>query len=207
MKRAVKVLFIVPYPLQVAPSQRFRVELFLSELEKEGIDYRIEPFLDEKTWKVLYTKRKYIIKALGIFKGFIKRWMLMFRLPAYDFVFIHREAAPLGPPVFEWIMAKIFRKKIIYDFDDAIWIPNISSENNFINWFKAFWKIKYICKWSYKVTVGNDYLYEYALRFNGNVIKIPTCIDVEKKFSKIKRHHEGKLSIGWTGKPFNFEIS
>jgi hypothetical protein len=32
--------FWVPYPMNVAPSQRFRVEIFLPDLEKAGISYK-----------------------------------------------------------------------------------------------------------------------------------------------------------------------
>jgi glycosyltransferase involved in cell wall biosynthesis len=200
LSTAKKVLFLVPYPLQVAPSQRFRVELFLPELAAAGIPYSIEPFLDKRTWRILYKKGNVFLKMVGLLKGFARRWwVLFFKLPCYDYVFIHREAAPAGPPVFEWIITKLFRKKVIYDFDDAIWIPNTSSANSLANWFKAFWKVKRICKWSYKVTPGNDYLCDYASQFNQHVIKIPTCINVDGHQQKTKEPHDGKLSIGWTG--------
>ena len=52
--------------------------------------------------------------------GFICRLLLLFSVPTYDFIFVHREAAPVGPPVFEWLIAKGLGRKIIYDFDDAI---------------------------------------------------------------------------------------
>ena len=38
----VKVAFLVPYPLRLAPSQRFRVELFLPELDIASIDYNVQ---------------------------------------------------------------------------------------------------------------------------------------------------------------------
>ena len=169
----VKVVFLVPYPIRLAPSQRFRVELFLPELEKANIDYQLQSFIDEKTWQHLYNGGGFFQKSWGVVKGFARRWKLvLFDLGKFDFVFIHREAAPVGPPVYEWIISKVFRKKIIYDFDDAIWIPNTSNVNRIASWFKAFWKVKYICKWSYKVVGGNDYLCAYARLFNKQVIKI-----------------------------------
>ena len=195
-----KVLFLVPYPLRTAPSQRFRVESFLPELTASGISYRIEPFFDQGTGRILYKEGYFFLKLLGLCKGFIKRWwVLIFILPFYDYVFIHREAAPVGPPVFEWIIAKFFRKKVIYDFDDAIWIPNTSAANHFANWFKAFWKVKRICGWAYKVVGGNDYLCNYAKQFNKNVVKIPTCIDTEKYHPRPTPFSAAELVVGWTG--------
>jgi glycosyltransferase involved in cell wall biosynthesis len=195
-----KVFFLVPYPVGTAPSQRFRVELFLPELVRHNISYHVSPFMDLKTAMVLYKNGYSFLKMWGLCKGFLARWWnLFFRIPFYDYIFIHREAAPIGPPVFEWVIAKFFKKRIVYDFDDAIWIPNTSSVNHFINRLRASWKVKYICKWAWKVTVGNDYLLNYARKFNQNVIKIPTCVNLENGFHNIKHHHDKKLSVGWTG--------
>lgn len=194
------VLFLVPYPLGKAPSQRFRVEQFLPYLKKADIRYSIKTFMDERTWNVLYNKGSFFLKAFGIIKGFLKRWItVLFRSPFYSFVFIHREAAPLGPPVFEWVMAKLLRKRIVYDFDDAIWIPNTTNENRFIGWMKAFWKVKFICKWSYKVVCGNEYLCNYAKQFSGNVVYIPSTVDTEKYHNTIKNYSNSDPVIGWTG--------
>jgi glycosyltransferase involved in cell wall biosynthesis len=200
MSSAAKVLFLVPYPLNTAPSQRFRVELFLPELKKAGINFRIYPFMDYQTWLVLYRNTSFFLKVFGLVKGIFKRWMsVIFVSPFYDYVFIHREAAPVGPPIFEWWLTKIYGKKIIYDFDDAIWIPNTSSANNLVRWFKAFWKVKYICKWAYKVVAGNDYLCHYARQYNKNVIHIPTSVDVVSHHNKIKLDQNAKVALGWTG--------
>lgn len=206
-----KVLFLVPYPLKHAPSQRFRVELFEPYLQEAGISYTIVPFMNEQTWKVLYKKGSAIQKAWGVVKGYLKRLKTtLIDVHGYDYVFVHREASPLGPPIFEWIVAKLWRKKLIYDYDDAIWLPNTSAENKFVSWFKAFWKVKYICKWSYKVVGGNDYLCRYALQYNNNVVRVPTCVDMERMHNGIKQHGHHKVIVGWTGShstlPFIYEV-
>src|SRR5215204_3400330 len=191
MSPAKHVLFLVPYPLQRAPSQRFRVELFLPLLNKAGITYHIQTFLDEKTWDILYKKGSALQKGWGVIKGYARRLKtVLLEVPRHDYVFIHREAAPLGPPLFEWIIAKVWRKKIIYDFDDAIWIPNTSRENGLVGWFKAFWKIKYLCSWAHKVVGGNDYLCTYARQYNQHVVLIPTCVDTEGGHNRVKDQQE-----------------
>ena len=122
-----KVLFLVPYPLGKAPSQRFRVELFEPYLKEAGIHYCIAPFMDAATWQHLYKQGSVFQKAWGIVKGYLKRLKtVLIDVHGYDYVFVHREAAPLGPPIFEWIVAKLWRKKMIFDYDDAIWIANTS---------------------------------------------------------------------------------
>lgn len=195
-----KVLFLVPYPVRHAPSQRFRVELYERYMKEAGINYKIAPFMDAATWKILYKGGSALQKVMGILKGYLKRIKtVLLDVPRYDYVFVHREAAPLGPPVFEWIVAKLWRKKMIYDFDDAIWIPNTTEENKAAAFLKAFWKVKYICKWSYKVSGGNDFLCSYARQYNNNVHRVPTCVDVELVHNKEKVQQPGKVVIGWTG--------
>lgn len=198
--KPVKVLFLVPYPVRHAPSQRFRVELYEPYLREAFMQYKIAGFMDEQTWNLLYKNGAALQKAFGIIKGYLRRIKhVLLDVHAYDYVFVHREAAPLGPPIFEWIIAKVWRKKMIYDYDDAIWIPNTSAENKMAAWLKANWKVKYICKWSYKVVGGNDYLCNYARQVNANVILIPTCVDMKRVHNKIKIHHSGKPIVGWTG--------
>jgi glycosyltransferase involved in cell wall biosynthesis len=172
-----KIVFIAPYPHGQAPSQRFRFEQYLPFLENAGFEYEFHSFLSDKTWKLLYQKGLYSQKAMGIIGSFIQRFFLLFNLKNVDFIFIHREASHLGPPIFEWIIAKILKKKIIYDFDDAIWLPNFSENNKIFNRLKAYWKVNYCMKWAWKVTAGNTYLADYAQKFNSNVIVLPTTID------------------------------
>lgn len=197
---AKKVLFLLPYPLNRAPSQRFRVEAFFQELDKAGIEYHSDCFLDEEAWDILYKGGSTIKKGLSVIKGFIKRtFTVLFKSWNYDYVFVHREASPVGPPIFEWMVSKLFRKKMIFDFDDAIWIPNVGENNRLAGYIKCFWKTGYLCKWSYKVSAGNDFLRAYALKYNSSVVLVPTCVDTEVMYNKEKEKEKEIKAIGWTG--------
>ena len=192
--------FWVPYPPGVAPSQRFRVELFLPRLEKEGYSFRLLTFLDKKAWDVLYKPGHRFLKAWGTIKGCFRRIGHLLQSTKADYIFIHREATPIGPPVFEWLLAKIFRKKIIHEYDDAIWIPGGEDISFMKRWLKATWKIKHIIKWSYKVVAGNNFLYEYARQYNPAVFLIPTVVDTTQTHFKQRDQKEGsKIVVGWTG--------
>jgi len=194
-----RILILAPYPFNEAPSQRFRFEQYLSYFNQVGISFDFRPFLSQQTWKTLYESRKTTQKIWGVFISFVKRWSLMFTLRKYDFVFIHREAAHIGPPVFEWIIAKVWRKKIIYDFDDAIWLANYSESNAKFHRLKAYWKVNYCMKWAYKVSAGNDYLAKYASQFNKNVEIIPTTIDTINLHNINTDYDQERVVIGWTG--------
>jgi glycosyltransferase involved in cell wall biosynthesis len=167
-------------------------------LQENKIDYKFQSFLDEKTWNVLYKQGFAIQKSLGIIKGFFRRIEMLFFLNKYDKVFIHREVAPIGPPIFEWIISKMLSKKIIYDFDDAIWLENTSSENSIASKLKWHSKVGSICKWSKTVSTGNKYLADYSKIFNSNVIVNPTTISTNNLH--LPRYFKNdKPVIGWTG--------
>jgi len=196
-----KILFLIPYPLGVAPSQRFRFEQYFEILKESGFEFDSQSFVDEKTWEVLYLKGYLMKKTIGILQGFLRRFYLLFFLKKYHFVFIHREAAPLFPPIFEFLIANVFQKKIIYDFDDAIWLPNTSKQNRMATFLKFSKKVKYVCRWAYKISAGNDYLCAYARQFNPNVVLNPTTIDMNhhKKQENQEVRIADKIVIGWTG--------
>ncbi len=192
--------FWVPYPVKVAPSQRFRVELFLPVLDENGYCYELLSFLDQNAWDVLYKKGNNALKAWGTLKGFFRGIRHLFLSIKADYVFLHREAASVGPPVFEWLLAKVFRKKIIYEYDDAIWIPGGEKISFIKKFLKATWKVRNICKWSYKVVGGNEFLCDYARKYNENVILIPTVVDTRYGHYKMKEQHSGgRIVVGWTG--------
>jgi glycosyltransferase involved in cell wall biosynthesis len=193
-----KIIFLAPYPQGEAPSQRFRFEQYLDMLESSNFDIHFAPFLDSKTWYALYKEGGVLKKVSGIVKSFFRRLFTILFIHKYDYVFIHREASHLGPPIFEFIISKIFRKPYIYDFDDAIWLANYSESNAKVHRLKAYWKVKYCVKWAGQVTVGNSYLADYARRFNSNITIIPTTIDTEN-YHNVNTDYNQRIIIGWTG--------
>lgn len=199
-----KVLILVPGPENTLPSQRFRVEQYINNENNESVQFILSSFYCMWAWNVLYKKGHAVQKILGVLFGFIKRFFTLFTLHEYDYIYIHREAASVGPPVFEWIMAKVLGKRIIYDFDDSIWVSTSSACNPLAAYVKCNWKVKHICSWSYIITVGNDFLADYARQFNDEVIVIPTVVNTESRHKYLKPVHDGIQTIGWTGTFTNF---
>ena len=199
-----RVLFLFPYPVGKSPSQRFRFEQYFESLKKAGIEFDLAPFWDLTAWPELYKSGRYLQKAMGLLRGIARRGTVLFNVSRYQFVFIHREVVPLGPPLIEWFLSRVKRKKIIYDFDDAIWLTNTSEENRIVSSFKWHSKVKSICRWSYRVSCGNSYLATFAKQFNASVIINPSTIDTEGL------HHpahddispndsQDRIVLGWTG--------
>ena len=195
-----RILFLIPYPPGKAPSQRFRFEQYLASLAEQGHSYTLAPFLSDATWAILYKPGHALAKVGGILRGFGRRVALLMSVPAFDFVFIHREAAPIGPPVLEWLIARVLGKKIIYDFDDAIWIANTSEANKIAAGLKWHQKVGNICRWAHKISCGNAYLRDYARQFNPAAVVNPTTIDTVHLHNRIRdQRAPGRLVIGWTG--------
>lgn len=205
-----KILILAPYPLDEAPSQRFRFEQFLKFMEEYELKWDFQPFVFAHDWKTLYQKGKTRDKIFATLNGFARRTRMLFFLRNYDFILIHREVTPFGPPLFEWFITKILKKKIIYDFDDAIWLPD-KNESTTWKWLKWRSKVKSICSWSYKVSVGNEYLADFARQYGDRVDVIPTVVDtvmhnpVSQKpkanlpTQKLWQAGSQKPVIGWTG--------
>ncbi|WMJ72905.1 glycosyltransferase [Cytophagaceae bacterium ABcell3] len=198
MRKFKKIVVFCPYPVGSAPGQRFRYEQYLDFL-KESYVLEIIPFLDQKTNDVLYKSGHYFQKLIGVLKGFLFRFFSLPKAISADFIFVFREASPVGLPLIEWLLVKVFRKRIIYDFDDAIWLPNTSTENKVATFFKFHQKVESICRWSYKVSCGNRFLAAYASSFNDSVIVNPTTIDTQKHHNQLKEQATDKVVIGWTG--------
>ncbi|WP_051203992.1 glycosyltransferase [Hugenholtzia roseola] len=203
------IVFLVPYPFDIAPGQRFRYEQYLEALRENDFSFEIFSFLDEKTNRILYKKGNTLQKVWGVLKGYFKRLFHIWAAQKADFVFIYREATPLGAPWVEWFLAKILRKKIIYDFDDAIWIETAQTEKK--TWkhrLRNAPKVKKICVWSYKISVGNAFLKQNAETFvkagagRAQVILNPTTIDTVYKHNLYKNQTLSageKIVIVWTG--------
>jgi glycosyltransferase involved in cell wall biosynthesis len=198
--RLMNLLFLTPYPLHEAPSQRFRFEQYFSLLQLQGHQIRTQSFLSSHTWRLFYSPGHHVKKILALGAGFLRRFRILFSMASYHFVFIHREAAPVGPPVFEWIIAKLLQKKIIYDFDDAIWLTDKTDESPLERFARWRSKVSLICQWSYKVSCGNQYLADYARQFNNRAVIIPTTIDTKAFFNPSPGFtNKSILTIGWTG--------
>ena len=191
-----RVLFLVPYPKEGA-SNRYRVEQYIPYLEENGIRCRVRPFMSEGFFKILYQKGHWLRKGGYFLVSCLRRAGDLYRARNVDLVFIHREACPIGPPFFEWCFW-VMRKPVVFDFDDAVFLPNSNILTPALRFLKCPWKVEKILRMSRSVIVANGYLEAYARRFNTNVSVIPTVVDTAHL--PVKQHNEnGKPVVGWIG--------
>lgn len=86
---------------------------------------------------------------------------------------------------------------MLFDFDDAIWVKDMSAGNKWLSFLKSSNKIQNILPLCTHVTAGNEYLAEYAKKFNSNVSIVPSTIDC-KKYVPMGQISD-KITIGWVG--------
>jgi len=192
-----RILAIVPSIYNTSPGQRFRIEQWEPLLRERGAEITYAPFESEDLHQLLYQPGNLGRKLGHVSRRFARRFSVINSARHFDAVYVFREAALLGPPIFEWL---IHRKRvpIVFDFDDAIFVSYRSPSNGYLSYLKFAAKTNTICRLASHVMVGNPYLAEYARQFNSHVTMIPTTIDTEKYTIQPKAPVAAPI-IGWTG--------
>ncbi len=190
-----KVLFLLPYPIEVA-STRQRVIQFFPYLEKCGIRCFASSFISSDFFKILYKPGRVLQKMGYTLRGFLKRLDDLRSVSNYDVVFIQREAFPFGTTIMEKMVSA--GKTVIYDFDDAIYRMN-PARPSLVPFLRRPSKVATIIELSSCVIAGNQHLANYALRYNSHVEVVPTCIDTDYYTPEIIGKKSDKIVVGWIG--------
>lgn len=200
-----KVLFIVPYPIE-APSTRYRVYQYLPYLQANGIDVTVSRFIDSSDFfRQLYRPGRSAYKAAYFGMQIMRRFLDAVRARRFDAVFVQREAMPIGPALFESMVARL-GCPVIYDFDDAIYLLRSSSANRWASWLKNPQKTAQIIQLSQQVIVGNQVLAEYAAQHSSDVTIIPSSIDTNVyKLRPPQADSQNPVVIGWVGTGTNLQ--
>lgn len=198
--RTLRVLALVPGPIDTVPAQRFRIEQWAAGLKSLGIQLEFEPCASPELYSILYQPRRYGKKAALVIEALGRRARHLRHVKEFDLVYVLRETALLGPALFEHWM-EIKRVSYVFDFDDAIFLPNSSEANRAFALLKFPGKTATACRLAAHVMAGNDYLAEYALRFNRHVTVVPTTIDTEKYKLPQALRERPKPQLVWTGSP------
>ncbi len=193
-----RILFIASHRLDRAPGQRYRFEQYFSYLQKHGFECKLSHIISEKDDKTFYAKGNYISKLFIFLKSIIIRTKDVITAPRYDIIFIFREALMTKHTFFERKFAKS-GAKLVFDFDDAIWLPTVSSGNQRLSWLKNAGKTSDIISLCNMVFAGNRYLADYASQYCSNVKVIPTTIDTDLYKRVDAAKDNDRICIGWSG--------
>lgn len=186
-------------PYNTTPGQRFRLEQWEPHLKNKNIFIDYFSFSDEKLRNVIYQDSNFLPKASLLIKAFLRRAKQALSATDYDVVFLYRAASMFGPAILERFLHSR-NVPIIYDFDDAIFLTDTSKANKRFGWAKFAGKTSTICRLSTSVTVGNNYLADFAKQYNDQVYVIPSSIDIERYQPITQTIDPNKrVVVGWTG--------
>jgi glycosyltransferase involved in cell wall biosynthesis len=199
--RPIRVLALSPIPEEGAGC-RFRIAQFIPYLESAGFEVTLDSLFTPAFFRIVYKPGHYVRKAMTFAALSLKRLDVLRDASRFDLILVYREAFPIGPPLLERWLARRGMPPIVYDFDDAIFLPNVSDANRSIVALKWASKVPKIVALSTRVIAGNDFLAGFARRYNSSVVTIPTCVDTDK----FRPRTDGggghaPLIVGWIGSP------
>ncbi|MBI3519309.1 MAG: glycosyltransferase family 4 protein [Bacteroidetes bacterium] len=192
-----KILIIADHRINRSPSQRYRFEQYLNYFNAQRFEWELSEIISEKDDKLFYSPGNYLQKAWILLKSIFIRLNDLQKAKDFDIIFIQREALLLGSSFFEKQFFK--KRKVIFDFDDSIWLLDTSPENKKFEFLKNPDKTKINIAHAHCVIAGNSFLANYAKQFNPNTIVIPTTIDSDIHIPKPELRDKEKIVIGWSG--------
>ena len=192
-----RLLAIIPSVYDTNPSQRFRIEQWEPLLRRRGVEVSFRPFESEELHAVLHEPGRVVPKLRHVASAFARRASELRDLRRFDAVYVLREMALLGPPLFERWIARA-GVPFIFDFDDAVFVPYVSPANGYLSYLKFPGKTRTICRLAAHVMAGNSYLADYARQVSERVSIVPTTIDTAK-YAAGEREANDPPVIGWSG--------
>lgn len=194
-----RILFIAAHRPDRSPSQRYRFEQFAAYWQQHGFSHEYAWLIDAADDRIFYSPGHITAKAGIFFKSWQRRAAQVQRAKDFDLVVVQREAFMTGSTRFEQRLAAS-GVPVIYDFDDAIWHMDVSEANRNLRWLKDPAKTSRIIALADVVIAGNNYLGDFARKYNKHIEVIPTVIDTEHYLpvAPVPRT-DGRVVIGWTG--------
>ena len=198
--RSIRLLVLTPKPKGLSPGQRFRLEQWAPRVAADhGIEMDFVPFESPRLTELLYQPGNRAEKARWVVFDFARRARQVLRARRYDGVVVYREAALIGPAIYERAL-HFAGVPMFFDFDDAIWRPGQLSSANGVFSNLHFWgKTSTTCRLSRGVIVGNEYLATYARERNPNVFVVPTSIELDRYPVQPELPTETPFVVAWSG--------
>jgi glycosyltransferase involved in cell wall biosynthesis len=194
----IRVLALATYPVEAA-SSRYRVVQFIAPLAERGIDVDFQPFLDSRLFAALYEPKKLLPRLPLLFLRALGRIAAAVRAARADVVFVQREAMLAGPPGIEWIAARVLRRPLVLDLDDATYIPYESPiygrAASLLKWPS---KTRRLIRWARVVACGNPNIAAYVREQGVEAVVVPTVVDT-RVFRPRDPLPRDVPTIGWIG--------
>lgn len=192
-----RVLALASYPVESAAT-RFRIDQLRPALAQRGIDVDLSPFLDERSYRALYDRRRVPATAGGVIRGLARRVRDICSVRRYDAVLVQREVMLAGPPVCEALVTGAAHMPMVLDLDDATWVGYDSpTYGRVARWAKRPAKTLTLIDRASVVTCGAPAIVDFVERRGAVARLIPPAVDTDQY--RPRERSDGQLVVGWIG--------
>ncbi|NOT34530.1 MAG: glycosyltransferase family 4 protein [Candidatus Eisenbacteria bacterium] len=195
-----EVVAFAPYPPSGA-STRYRISQFQPALRSLGVQLDLMPLLDEPAFARLYEPGRVLAKSVDFGRALMRRWRQLAAAGRYDVAVVQRE---LWPILGEGATSRLERlqPRWVFDFDDAVFLPNVSRANRNFAWLKPRCQHSQLVAGASRVAAGNAWLAAWARsrrpeRDPAEVEVIPTVVDTDAWAPR--RRNAGPPRLVWIG--------
>lgn len=164
------------------PASRIRGYYVAKYLSENGFDVKV--FLYESV------KGNVVKKGLHLIGDFLNKIRAVMWSDKDVLVYIQRGTCSLSQLSFLFFLFSkfIFRKKVIYDIDDGLFLEERFVINNFI-------------RFSDHVTVGGHELFKYVKKYKERVFLVPTSADLNRYYPHNNVRKGNRVRLGFVGSP------
>jgi glycosyltransferase involved in cell wall biosynthesis len=197
----VKAVALATFPIQAAAT-RFRVAQFIPALAEANVEVTLLPFLTAADFEGLYDRKRIAGTAFRLLLALFRRLAELPRILAADVLFIQREAMLFGPPLIEWLAARVARIPIVLDLDDPTWIPIASPVyGRYATLLKFPAKTNWLTRQAQAVICGSETIAARVRADGVRAVVLPTIVDSAVFTPSADRHlRNGDLPVvGWIG--------
>jgi glycosyltransferase involved in cell wall biosynthesis len=192
-----RILFLTKYS-RAGASSRYRTFQFLPFLEEAGLECEVAPLFDDRYLATKYRDRR--AHPVDLARALARRLLQLLRVRQFDLLVLEYELLPYFPA---WIERLLARRGVRYvvDYDDALFHQYDQHRRGLVRSLLGD-KIASVMRGARLVTVGNEYLADYAAHAGAKwVEQVPTVVDLRKYARRPADNAGGTVTIGWIGSP------
>jgi glycosyltransferase involved in cell wall biosynthesis len=199
----VRVLALATHP-EGAASTRYRIVQFLPSLAREGVEVHLAPLLTSSAFARLYRRGALASKTRDWLRAWGTRWAHVGTAARYDAILVHREIWPLRGLILERRLLER-NPRWLFDFDDAIYVADVSDANRGVAFLKDAQKPDWIARHARAVSAGSPFLRSWAaprLPSSARAFLVPTVIDTRRWTPAVDSSGDTRrrgVVLGWIG--------
>lgn len=199
-----RMLILCPYPLGVAAGQRLKFEQYYDDWREAGWEVVPSPFMDDALWRVAFERGHLGAKAIGVFKGLLRRVRDLARIRRFDLVYCFMYVTPFGTTFFERL-ARAFARRLVFDLEDNVVSSTgrITADhpNRILRFLRGGGKYRYLIRCADHVITSSPALNRICIEQNVKraCTYISSSLDANRFIPSGRHPNDDVVTIGWTG--------